>query len=256
MTLLPFPEVPLMISYHNKAFPVGVIQANSPEDITRWLCAKCIRCVFSSSGSSHSFYLDMDDAWGGFDGLTSYQTFTIRKDMLLPLHMDLLSMFRTFLDHGCYMQGIYNEKYIPSKWAYGNTDYYHDFLVTGYDDSCFYSVGFVADGRFKRFEIPIRNFLDSLYKMDSPEIRVNFFSYNAGSVPKPNVEKMISDINMYITTAEPSVCQTSNAALYTSYGSAAIACLRKFFMHEVREKGKTSIDRRYTRNTNGCFHNW
>lgn len=244
MTILPFPEIPMLISYHNEAFPVGIIQANSTVDITRWLCTKCIKCVYYSDVSNNGFYLEIEDDWGGFEGLTSFQTFTLRKDLLLPLNIDLLSMFQTVIDHGCYIHGMYNEKYIPSKWAYENTDYYHDFLVIGYDDTCFYSVGFVSDGRFKHFQIPIQNFLDSLHDMNSPNISVNFFNYNRGAIPKPNVEKMLSDLNIYISTAESSVDQTSNA---TSYGMAAIACLRDFFIDEVRDKGKTYIDKRYTR---------
>ena len=34
MKLLPYPEKPIFLCYHNKAFPFGIIEANSPESIT------------------------------------------------------------------------------------------------------------------------------------------------------------------------------------------------------------------------------
>lgn len=244
MTILPFPEKPLMISYHNKAFPVGIIQANSPEDITKWLCAKWIKCVYYPDSLNNKFDVETGDDWGGLEGITTYQTINIKKDLFSPLNIDLLSMLQTFIDHGCYIHGMYNEKYIPAKWAYENMDFYHDFLVIGYDDTCFYSVGFVADGQFRHYKIPIQNFLDSLYDMNSPNISVNFFSYNQGTVPKPNTDILLSELNKYISTVDELVCQTSGPA---TYGIAAIARLRDFFMDEVRNKGKAYIDRRYTR---------
>ena len=35
MKILPYPQIPQLICYHNKAFPIGIIQANLPENITK-----------------------------------------------------------------------------------------------------------------------------------------------------------------------------------------------------------------------------
>lgn len=65
MTLLPFPEQPMFLCYHNRAFPFGVVQANSPEDITKWVCTKGINCAFRSKRNMNRFRFVVSDLWGG-----------------------------------------------------------------------------------------------------------------------------------------------------------------------------------------------
>ncbi len=57
------------------------------------------------------------------------------------------------------------------------------------------SVGFVTDGRFKCFEIPNKNFFDSLKDMNNSNIGVNFFNFNEGTVTKTSIEIMLSKLN-------------------------------------------------------------
>lgn len=83
MTMLPYPEVPILICYHNKAFPFGIIQANSPEDITKWLCTKSINCVYNPNSPKNKFDLAIWDTWGNWEGITTHQVISIRKDLLV-----------------------------------------------------------------------------------------------------------------------------------------------------------------------------
>lgn len=55
MKLLSYPLIPQFICYHNKAFPIGIIQVNSPENITKWLCAKCINTVYNHNSPQNKF---------------------------------------------------------------------------------------------------------------------------------------------------------------------------------------------------------
>ena len=57
MMLLPYPEKPNFICCHNKVFLFGIIQANSLEDITKWLCAKCINTVYNPNSPKNKFDL-------------------------------------------------------------------------------------------------------------------------------------------------------------------------------------------------------
>lgn len=45
MKLLPYPQMPLLICYHNKAFPIGIIQANSPENVKNG-CARNLLTLY------------------------------------------------------------------------------------------------------------------------------------------------------------------------------------------------------------------
>lgn len=80
MTILPYPEMPSFICYHNKAFPFGIIQANAPEDITKWLCTKCINTVFNPNSPKNKFDLAIWDTWGNWEGITTQQIFNIKKE--------------------------------------------------------------------------------------------------------------------------------------------------------------------------------
>ena len=79
MKILPYPQIPQLICYHNKAFPIGIIQANSPENITKWLCTKCINTVYNPNSPQNKFDLAMRDNWGNWEGITTQQVFSIKK---------------------------------------------------------------------------------------------------------------------------------------------------------------------------------
>ena len=63
MKLLPFPKKPMFLCYHNRAFPFGVVQANSPEDITKWVCTKGVYCFFHPEQKMNKFCFAVDDLW-------------------------------------------------------------------------------------------------------------------------------------------------------------------------------------------------
>lgn len=241
MKLLPYPEKPIFLCYHNKAFPFGIIQANAPEDITKWVCSKSVGCVFNPKTSFDKFDLDIIDQWGNLEGVTNRQNFSIRTDMIDKLGINLPSMLKTVLENGYYIRGVYNEKYIPYKHAYNSFDHTHDFLVIGYDDDYFYSVGYVADGHFRRYEIPIRNFINSLCDADKDMIGIEFIGYNNDHVLKPNIDWMISELEKHVSSTAPENTNDSH------WGISAIEKLRDFFVDEIVNNNRIYIDTRYSK---------
>lgn len=149
--------------------------------------------------------------------------------MIKRLDIDLAFLFRTFLDQGFDFYGDYNEKHIPNKWAYGIRDFMHDFLIIGYDDENFYSAGYVADGRFIHFAIPVQNFLNSLDYADRARINIGFISYNHGFSLKPNCLCMIRALKEYIPPFERAEAMKATEPLR---GILALEGLRDSFLNK------------------------
>ena len=244
MKMLPYPDTPIFICYHNKAFPLGIIQANSPEDIKKWICSKSVNCVYNPNSPKNKFDFAINDVWGVNEGIVMQQLFYLKKEVIELSNIDLIEFFKIVIDNNCYIHGTYNEKYIPQKRAYNKEDYYHDFLIIGYDDKFFVSAGFIANGRFEKYYIPHQNFVDSLYNVSRPRIDLNFFSYNKDRVPSCNCKRMIDDMEKYIATANYFENPTPDK---TSYGISSIMRLKDFFINEVEKKGDSCIDMRYSR---------
>ena len=118
MKVLSYLNIPKFICYHNKVFPFGIIQANSSENINKWLCTKCINTVYNPNSPLNKFDLAICDVWGNGKGITTQQVFNIKKNLIPLINIDLLSMFRTFIDNECYVHGYitYEIKRDPYKF--------------------------------------------------------------------------------------------------------------------------------------------
>ena len=241
MKLLPFPDTPIFLSYHNRAFPFGVVQANSPEDITKWACTKCINCRFYSESETNKFIFAVNDLWGVDEGIMSQQTLQIQEEYFELFNMDLLNILKTAIDNGCYIHGGYNERYVPCKSAYNQMDFMHDFLIIGYNEENFISVGYVDDGPLKRFEIPIPDLVKAVTRTADGRTNINLFKYNERTIPKPNIKRAVEDLNKYISTASYFENPIQKTRLY---GIAACIRLKDFFVEEI-ENGCVFVDKRY-----------
>ena len=87
--LLPFQDQPYTLMYHNTAFPMGIIQANSTQDLTPWLCGKYINCYFQTYSPSNKFVNCVTDHWAEKDGILSKE----RLELSLFLYEQLFDLF-------------------------------------------------------------------------------------------------------------------------------------------------------------------
>ena len=72
-----------------------------------------------------------------------------------------MALNKEMLDNGHYINGSFNDYYIPRKSAYRQFDFNHDYLLLGYDDErgVFHSVGYLDN------DWEIRRFLTSLMRI-------------------------------------------------------------------------------------------
>ena len=111
LKILPYPEKPMFQCYHDKAFQVGIIQGNSPKDITKWVCTKYINCAFAPKSPMNKFIIMVSDDWGEGEHLVTHQYFRIKKSCLHPFNMDLLHILKTAIRNNGYIYGSYTSAY-------------------------------------------------------------------------------------------------------------------------------------------------
>ena len=240
--LLPFDEYALPQTYHHLAFPMGIIQGNACTDVTPWLCGRYINCIFSPT-IKNKFNICLQDAWAQEDKILFYQRIDLLRNIFANLNFDILSLIRKLLACHQYVSGIYNEEFIPHRFAYGVKYYSHDFLLIGYNDidRIFYSVAYLKNGKYQRFEIPYENMMDAVTSLESPKVALAAWAYNTEATYPLDLQRIAVGLEDYINS-ENSLKQYNHPM--ACFGLSGILELKNYF---VREAESGNIDLRYTR---------
>lgn len=201
--ILPFEVDVPSITYHNKAFPLGVIKANIPQfDI--WICNKLINCVYESCKNACNLY--DEDIWDLKNNLIIPQSFHIIPEIFQCPSFDIISIAKDMINHGYYIYGLYNELYIQGKSAYHNYDFVHDYLIYGYDDDIksFKSVGYLKNQKYKRYNINYDDFHNSLKHFCFSRLSIHFHKINFNFQPQINISLITNAINDYLLSQQNS----------------------------------------------------
>ena len=235
---LPFNKNPYIVTYHNKAFPLGVIQGNADFDLTPWIAGKFINCFFHTMSLEHKFNFCTFDPWGEKDGVNSSQTIKLDKNMFKELSIDIIKTVKCLMNNGYYIHGSYNEKYISAKNAYKKYDFMHVYILIGYeDDGILYSVGYTKNGKYEEFTITFDEYLDSLINSTNAFIDINTCKYHAEGNFSFNKVGFIQELSDYINSSMHNLAYSDQI-----YGLKAIEKLKEFTIAE-----DSGIDMRYMR---------
>lgn len=245
--VLPFETRPYCLCYHNLAFPFGVIQGNgktSEVDVVSWMLRKFTNCVFDDNMSFNKYEICLCDAWGVIDGLSIHQNINFSKTTFDIFGIDILSFVKKAIDTCFYITGSYNEKFIFGKRAYKKYDFWHDYIIYGYDDenNCFYSAGFMEDGNYKTFKISYDIFLISINEHDMKNIPFNLYKFNKEVSVKFNVIRITKLLKDYTNST---TCEGKR--LNGVYGVQANIKLKELFKKNFDINKETKVDTRYTR---------
>ena len=242
MKRLPFPDKPLYICYHNKAFPVGIIEGNAKENILPWLCSKSIGLRFNTACYPNELNFADIDFWGVNENITNRLLLTAHKDLYDVLRIDFAELLPRMLDNNFYINGTHNERYIPGKDAYEKYDFMHDYLLIGYDEDSFISAGFLSDGQFHIYHVPKENMIRSLTNITTGRFAIYFLSYNESAVLQPDVLKIITDLEEYLAHEAVNIDVIPGDV----YGIAAMRETRRMFW-ETMHSETPYIDKRAAR---------
>ena len=200
---LPFEEKPLCIMYQHIAFPLGIIQGNSQMNYIPVVFTKYINCTFDGCQYATRFSLG-EDLWFLDDGLIKRYNLLIDNGIYNNSRFELLKLIKKMLSIGFYVEGNCNEKWIPGKYFYNRRYFFHPFILIGYNDikKVFYSVGFLKDNRFQRFEIKYEDMLQAIETSDQCNIKLQCREYNKDFVFEFDLSKVISTLKKYIEASD------------------------------------------------------
>ncbi len=240
--ILPFDDKPLALMYHNVAYPMGIIQANATEDITPWLSSKYINCWFNKSEKNKFMYC-FADQWATEDGILIQQQIELCPDEFKAVFQhDIIFQFKKMIDLGFYPHGFCNEEYIPYKAPYQQRYFSHAFMLIGYNQTKkhFIAVGYLADRKFHRYEIPYDCMEMAIATHKSPQKCINFWKYNDNASFKLDYNRLIVELEDYVSSKTSSKIYSDNSI----WGMNAIKELGRYIENACIKENY--IDYRYT----------
>ncbi len=206
--ILPFTLNVEMKTYQNKAFPLGAVKPNI-EDYNVWLCNKLINCVWLKKEELDSIGKDLWDSKGG---LTTHQSINMLSKSLAYRGIDIVDFNRNMLSEGNYITGFYNEFFIPQKQAYKKTDFFHDYIIFGYDDSkkTFHSAAYLKDTEYMCFDIPYENYYESIINVPSCVCEINYYKFKTSYKAKFDKSLIMKQIKKYYQHCEHKITGSHN----------------------------------------------
>ena len=243
---LPFVDNPLLTYHHDLAFFMGIVQSNANalnKDFYPWLVCKYINTSFDKTDKYVSYDLSLFDKWGISDGVLLNQNISLNNDTIRILEIDILKWLISLIKSGWYVNGLYNEKYIPGKFMYQKSDFLHDFLFYGVNEEkgLFYSAGYLSDSRFRFFEISFDDFVKSINNSLIDKVTIDFWSFNEQFEFAFNKNRLITELNDYLKATS-----SHNYKPDLFYGFEANAKLKDYLISCATQNNK-QIDFVYSR---------
>ena len=178
---LPFTTNVEAKAYQYSAYALGAIKA-SLHDSHLWTAGKFLSVYFESNDQLHMYD---DDFWSINDGITKQSSITIKRANTSLSRYELLDVLKGKIRTGNYIVGMFDEYFIPQKKAYGKFNFFHDYLIYGFDDSqqVFKAAGYLANARYDVYDIPYGAYWDSIMLCDADEITIYFHYVDNQYVP-------------------------------------------------------------------------
>lgn len=209
---LPFNMEPECRAYQNRAFELGIIKANL-KDYNCWLSNKLINCICIHNDDYPYFEMIEEDIWELNHDLAERQTIYIKPEVLQNGLIQLVDLVRYMLQSGHYVIGFYDEYYVPGKEAYGEYEFWHDYVIYGYDDEkrVFKSAGYLKEKNYDTFEIGYEDYFNAVCHLGRDNVDLWFYRIKNDYEPKFKVGQVIQQMNNYLNSVhKPKEDETKN----------------------------------------------
>ena len=241
---LPFElNVPIK-TYQFLSFPLGIVYGNVDQNkILPWLCNKYINCYYVIDDVG-DITLDIEEAdrYLTNDHIINRVRFHCSStwtEVYGIQETEFIEFAKKHIVKGYYISGYFNEKYISAKAPYMKYDFYHDYLIYGFDDNndCFLSVGYTSTGRYESFNIPYSEYFRSIFNSSFEIYTLDLLQFNVNYEFKIDLNLVKNLLLDYIQST------TTHTELqsYKVYGVEACKSLIRNFQKA------TTIDLRATR---------
>ena len=207
--ILPIDTNPQYQSYDYLAFINGII-SSSFENAELWSITHTLDILFSENSllvfNREASFIDKGPIIVNRKQLFYY-------DILYHPEM-VIGLIKELIHEDWYIEGSFNEKAIPEKYAYGKKDSIHSFFLHGYDDlkQELYAVGHTKSGQFESYKIKYTTFLESL-KLDKRNTNTLFLAKkNNNYICKFDLDRVYQSIKDYLSS--------QNSYLYSGDGAS------------------------------------
>lgn len=231
---LPFDLDPMLKTYHSLAFHIGMLMGNAG-DRARWfpyLCNKYINCHFSIRPKTMFDVYAIDKSLCEDDHIFEKLEFNIVNplwaEMLVLSQEEFIFRIKKMLEHGRYICGLYNERYISAKWAYGQRDFSHDYVIYGYDDAAgaFYSAGYTKNEVYEEFLIPYTEYYNSVFQQGQNASYMRIMRYLKDCSLDIRIPVIAKELTHYLNATVEKTLSWPDVA----YGVRAVEAMTDYMM--------------------------
>lgn len=191
--ILPYEMQVETITYQHHAFALGIIKPNI-QQYDQWLCNKFINCVTDKGVTLHE-----EDIWMVKYGLCIKTGGYMNYEAFHVFCPNIVEKNKRMLEEKFYILGSYDEFYIPGKASYQAQPFVHGYVIYGYDDQkgVFKSAGYLADGRYKKFDITYEDYYRSVTEGKKPRLHhLDYFRINTeyeGQIDITRIRETLAD---------------------------------------------------------------
>lgn len=223
-------------SYNHHAFALGILQTYDNDKVMDFIKTNYIQLVWYEhndkySGHELNFNINFFKYWDNFE--REY----ISNNLLAKNNVNIIKYMENAIIENKYLYLCLDEFYIPDRWAYNNTHFYHDVLVYGFDSerNLFYLCGYDENMKFNFSECSYTNMIEA-----SPE-HIELLSINKDYNYKINYDIMKYNIDGFINCND---FQEFNSKFHNDeriYGFAAIYKMIEYLSQIITTSSRCNL---------------
>lgn len=195
--VLPLDNKPPYMTFHEQAFPLGIISANGI-DTREWLCGNTL--VLCSPNSELIQAQCTDKLSFLNEGPLICEKIWLYPNDVLNHESLVVKRIINLIESGFYISGYANFRCIPMNKAYNNYDRVFNIQIYGFDteQELLYCIGYIDNWVYKPYRISFTQFLDSQKAREDERFEFTKIKFNEQYSFSFDKRKTISFLNAFL----------------------------------------------------------